>query len=193
GTPGRRRARRRGPAPTAPAFAAAARTWPPRLRAVSKRAGDGTASRNSTSPSVTRSCATPGPTTPGATTPGPLRLTPEANRDRRAEDERGGDALRAAIGAGDDACGLALLRPRREAREVETGRGLPRLGLGCDLHRQRNDLGTVRLGDVVGPLLLGPLPTHDVCLIAAVGLGRPPAVGVVQHRGDDVVDVESGR
>src|SRR5712691_3809827 len=164
-------------------FASAPPNWTSSARAVSIRAGDGTESRSSTSPSVTRSC----------TTPGPLRLAPEADRDRGPEDERGGDGFGAAVGPEEDARGLPLLRPRREAREIEAGRRLARLGVGRDLQDEGGELGPIVLGDVVGPFFLGPLPAHDVRVIPTVGVWGPPAVGVIQHRGDHVVDVEPRR
>src|SRR5438093_13581668 len=134
-------------------FASAPPIWTSSVRAVSIRADVGAERRSSTSPSVTRSCTRFGPRRLRALRLSALRwaashLAAEADGDRGAEDERGDDGFGATIGPEEHACGLPLLRPGREAAEIERGRRLARLGVRRDLQDEGDQLGSIVLGHV---------------------------------------------
>src|SRR5438046_8738428 len=84
-----------------------------------------------------------------------------------------------------DVGGLALLRPRREVREVEARCRLPGNRIGVHLERERGQLGAVHLLDVVRALVLRSLPPDDVRFVAPVRPGGPDAVGIVEGRSEE--------
>src|SRR5882724_118538 len=115
------------------------RFWTSSVRAVSKRAGEGTARRRSTSPSVTTSCISWRAS--GATEP---------NSHRRTENHRGRDQLRPAISSEDDAGGARGPHPGRERTQIEDSAGFAILWIGRDLCLEWHQFGTISGCNVVG-------------------------------------------
>jgi len=114
---------------------------------------------------------------------------PELDLRGAAEDERHRQQLGTPVGAEGDTGGLALLRPRREVRQVEERRGLARACIGVNLERERHQLGAIEPLGVVRALVVRPLAPDDVGLVPPIRLRGPDAVGVVEDRADGVVHV----
>src|SRR5262249_40362968 len=156
-------------------FASAPPICTSRSRTLSRRPGDGTASRRRTSPSVTRSY-----TSDGA----------EADCEGGAEDHGTRDRLGTAVRTKNDGGRMPGTGPRGEWREVERGRGLrragfpPRIRLCLDLQLHRSDLTFVRPLDVLRSLVVAAAAAHHQRPIHATWPGRPPAVFVIEHGAD---------